>query len=174
MSLHFILIASYLGLQCIIAQEAANPTVQPTNFLGEDTPYQVIPSSADIAPDSSSTDVSTQNVRGTWLYGYTGCKKVFGDGAKAKIDNAYYDAWLMSNVAGVASNIDWNNAAALEFLGAPGLNKGEQPQIQAVFANAATVIYSNKNPFQHYIKVRCDDPSHRCQNRPDRDPCKPK
>jgi len=62
----------------------------------------------------------------------------------------------------VASNIDWNNAAALEFLGAPGLNKGQQTQIQAVFANVATMIYSYKNPFQHYIKVRCDDPAKLC------------
>ncbi len=37
----------------------------------------------------------------------------------------------MSNTAGVAFDIDWNNAAAVEFLRAPGLNK--QPQIQAVF-----------------------------------------
>lgn len=40
-----------------------------------------------------------------------------------KIGNAYYDTWLMSNIAGVASDIDWNSAAALEFLGVLGLNK---------------------------------------------------
>jgi hypothetical protein len=80
----------------------------------------------------------------------------------------------LSSTARVASNIDWNNAAALEFLGAPGLNKGQQTQIQAVFANVATMIYSYKNPFQHYIKVRCDDPSNLCQNRPGGNPCQPK
>lgn len=77
----------------------------------------------------------------------------------------------MSNTAGVAFDIDWNNAAAVEFLRAPGLNK--QPQILAVFKNMATVIYSNKNPFQHYIKIQCDDPSQFCPKRPDKDPCKP-
>lgn len=174
MAVRLFLVASYLVLQCAIAQEAATPTVQPVDFSGEEAPYLVIPTGTDIPPGSSRTDVSTQNSIGTWLYGYTGCKKVFGDGAKGKIDDAYYDAWLISNTAGVASDIDWNSAAALEFLGAPGLNKKEQPQIQAVFANAATVIYSNKNLFQHYLKVRCDDPFKHCQNRPDQDPCQSK
>jgi len=84
---------------------------------------------------------------------------------------------VLSSTAGVASNIDWNNAAALEFLGAPGQNQAQQSQIQAVLANTATMIYSYKNPFQHYIKVRCDDPKKRCQNKPSDDPddpCKPK
>ena len=159
-----------LLLRCTIAQESASPTVQPADFSGDDTPYQVVPTGTDIPPG----DVSALNKLGTWLYGYNDCKKVFGSGAKGKIDGAYYDAWVMSNTDQVASNIDWNNAAALEFLGAPGLNKDKQSQIQAVLANAATVIYSNKNIFQHYLKVRCDDPFNRCQNRPDQDPCQPK
>jgi hypothetical protein len=75
------------------------------------------------------------------------------------------------STAGVASEIDWNNAAALEYLGAPGLNKIQQPQIQAVFANVATMIYSYKNPiFRHYIRVRCDDNDKQCQNHPSNDP----
>lgn len=162
----------FVMLRCIVGQETASPTVQPHDLSGEDTPYRVIPTGTDIPPGSSSTDLSTHNILGTFLYGYTGCKEF--PGAKGKIDGAYYDAWVMSNTAGVASDIDWNSAAALEFLGAPGLNKAQQPKIQAVFANVATVIYSNKNPFQHSIKVRCDDPYNRCQNRPDQDPCLPK
>ncbi|KAL2803070.1 hypothetical protein BJX63DRAFT_437280 [Aspergillus granulosus] len=35
------------------------------------------------------------------------------------------------------------------------------------------MIYSYINPFQHYIKIRCDDPKKQCQNRPDNDPCQP-
>ncbi|KAJ6073323.1 hypothetical protein N7467_011408 [Penicillium canescens] len=96
----------------------------------------------------------------------------FGGGAKGKIDDAYYDAWLISNTEGVASRIDWNNAAALEFLGAPMANKDQQSEIQAVFANTATVIYSSKNPFQHWIKIRCDDPSNVCPKSNEDDPCK--
>lgn len=155
-----------LVLRCAVAQDTATPTVQPADFAGEDTPYQVIPTGTDIPPGANSTDLSAQNKVGTRLYGYNLCRNIIDPNAKAKIDGAFYDAWVMSNTAGVASGIDWNSAAALDFLGAPGLNKPQQPQIQAVFANVATVIYSYKNPFQHFIKVRCDDPVKRC-------PCKP-
>ncbi|OQE02263.1 hypothetical protein PENSOL_c002G03972 [Penicillium solitum] len=79
----------------------------------------------------------------------------------------------MSTLAteGVASKIDWNNAAALEFLGAPATNKDQQSEIQAVFENTATVIYSNINPFPHWIKIRCDDPSNLCPKSNQDDPC---
>lgn len=167
-----VLLAGYLILQCSKAQKAVTPTAKPTDFLGKDTPYKIVPTDTEIPPGFRSTNASADNFFGTWLYGYISCKKFFGTGAKEKIDGAYYDAWVMSSTAGVASDIDWNNAAALEFLGAPGLNKREQPQIQAVFKNAVTVIYSNKNIFQHDIKIRCDDPSHICPKRPDKDPCK--
>jgi len=62
----------------------------------------------------------------------------------------------------------------VEILDAPGLNVAQQPQTQAVLANTATIIYSYKNAFQHYIKVRCDDPRDKCQKRSDQDPCQPK
>ncbi|KAL4981834.1 hypothetical protein BDW68DRAFT_192642 [Aspergillus falconensis] len=128
----------------------------PANLLGEEAPYRVIPDGVEVEPD---------NLMGTWLTKYVGCEKKFGAGAKGKIDEAYYDAWTISNTAGVVSDIDWNHAAALEFLGAPGLNKAAQPKIQAVFANTATMIYSYKNYFfQHTIKIRCDDPEKLCKN----------
>ena len=173
MHLKSISVVLFFVIRCAISQDSATPvtTAQPLDFAGEDTPYQVTPTGTDIPPGATG-DVGTQNILGTWLYGYTGCKKY--PGAKGKIDGAYYDAWQLSNTEGVASDIDWNNAAALEFLGPPGLNRNQQAEIQAVLAGTATVIYSNKNPFQHYIKVRCDDPFNRCQNRPDQDPCQPK
>ena len=160
----------FLLLPSTFAQGSAAPTVQPANFSGDDTPYQVVPNGTDIPPGS----VFPLNKLGTWLYGYNDYKKVFGKGAEGKIDSAYHGAWVISNTYEVASNIDWNNAAALELLGPPGLNKDKQAQIQAVLANAATVIHSNKNLFQHYLKVRCDDLFNPCQNRPDQDPCQPK
>lgn len=162
-----------LGLRSTAGQDSPTLSSQPEppDFAGEDTPYQIQPNPADVPPPDG---VQIQNTFGTWLYGYIGCKKQF-PGGKAKIDGAYYDSWVMANVAGVKSDIDWNEAAALEFLGAPGLNKDKQSQIQAVLANIATVIYTYKNPlFVHYIKVRCDDPLKRCQNRPKDDPCKPR
>ncbi|KAB8276872.1 hypothetical protein BDV30DRAFT_235120 [Aspergillus minisclerotigenes] len=114
----------FLLLRCTSAEP-------PADFPDNETPYRVIPTGTD-APDATGT-VSPNNIRGTYLYGYVGCEQF--KGAKGKIDDAYYDAWLIFNTAGVASNIDWNNAAALEFLGVSGLNKVQQPQIQAVFAN---------------------------------------
>jgi hypothetical protein len=162
---------SSVGYSFAKPQASGTPTAQPPDFPGSETPYQVIPTGTDIPP--GETGVSGQNKVGTFLYSYNDCNKNFGDGAKGKIDDGYYDAWRISNTAGVASNIDWNNVAAVEFLGAPGVNKDKQSQIQAVLANAATMIYSYKNPFQHYIKVRCDDPLKRCQNRPDQDSCNP-
>ena len=131
----------------------------------------VLPTGTDI-PTGAESSVAAQNEVGTNLYSYDGCSNILG--GKDKINNAYYDSWLVANTEGVKSDIDWNNAAALEYLGAPGLNTAQQPQIQAVFANMATMIYSYENPFQHYIKVRCDDPYKRCQNRPDQDKCQPK
>lgn len=79
----------------------------------------------------------------------------------------------MSSLDGVKANINWNEAAALEFLGPPGLNKPQQAQIQAVLANVATMIYPYLNPFQHALHVRCDDPKKRCQNRESNDRCEP-
>jgi len=63
----------------------------------------------------------------------------------------------------VKSDIDFNSAAALEYLGPPGLNIDQRSQIQAVFANAATVYPGSiLNPFKLYIRVRCNDPFERC------------
>lgn len=64
---------------------------------------------------------------------------------------------------GVKSHIDWNSAAALEYLGPSAKNVEQQSEIQAVLANVATTIYSYKTyPVEHYIKVRCDDPDKYC------------
>ena len=172
-------ITLFVIFQCQYVQSAntlsaTTTTALPSDDSGDEPPYYLTPTGTDIPPGPTG-NANTQNKVGTHLYGYTDCKKIFGGGAKGKIDGAYYDAWVISNTAGVASNIDWNNAAALEFLGAPGLNKDKQPQIQAVLANVGTVIYSNKNlVYTHALKVRCDDPLKKCQNKPDDDKCQPK
>jgi hypothetical protein len=79
------------------------------------------------------------------------------------------------NQDGVREKIDFDSAAALEYLGPSGLNVRAQPQIQGVFSNAATVYPGSiLNPFQHYVVVRCDDPKNRCHNDDeDNDPCNP-
>jgi hypothetical protein len=59
----------------------------PADFPGDETPYRVIPDGTVVSPD---------NIVGTYLYKYLDCNKNFGGGAKGKIDDAYYDAWLVS------------------------------------------------------------------------------
>src|SRR5256885_4292724 len=73
-------------------------------------------------------------------------------------------------------NVDWNSAAALEYLGPAAFNKNQQKQIQVVFANAATVYPGSFfNPFTWYIRVRCDDPFKRCDRcNPPENPPPPK
>ncbi|MCJ1371368.1 hypothetical protein MMC20_002583 [Loxospora ochrophaea] len=123
----------------------------------------------DNLPPSNQTsgNVTAQgNWVGTSLYGYNGCKKA--GFSKAKINNAYYDMWKLTNRDGIKKNIDWNSAAALEFLGPPANNGVQQESIQQLFDTAASVTYSNLNPYAHYIHVRCDDPRKDCSNQ-----CKP-
>src|SRR5271170_4195899 len=105
-----------------------------------------------------------------WLMIMTSrCSKTW----EANIEEAYDDFRTLSNTEGVLSNIDWNSAAALEYLGPPGFNKRQQSQIQAVFANAATVYPGSFfNPLRWYIRVRCDDPRQRCVDTGN-DPCNP-
>jgi hypothetical protein len=90
------------------------------------------------------------------------------------IKEAYDDFKTLSHTDGVFQNIDWNSAAALEYLGPAAFNKDQQKQIQAVFANAATVCPGSFfNPFRWYIRVCCDDPFKRCTRDNGDDPCDP-
>ncbi|KIW10169.1 hypothetical protein PV08_11130 [Exophiala spinifera] len=126
----------------------------------------------DLPPELVATaypDLNDTNLRGTWLWGFNGCDNV----QTANIKEAYNDFKTLSNTEGVLSNIDWNSAAALEYLGPPGFNKKQRKQIQAVFANAATVYPGSfANPFRLWIRVRCDDPFKKCTDdcNPPQDP----
>ncbi|KAL8806443.1 MAG: hypothetical protein Q9182_001358 [Xanthomendoza sp. 2 TL-2023] len=146
-----------------VSPGASGIPAQPTNFNSGEQPYRITP------PNGTA---GANNLIGTWLYGYDGCHAK-SPNYKGNIDEAYYDQWLMTNTHGVASDINWNEAAALEFLGPPGINGPRQSQIQAVLANIATVIYSYKDPAEHYIHVRCDDPSRECSQPSGNDPCNP-
>lgn len=73
-----------------VLTQAASSVPVPSDFPGSETPYQVTPTGVD-AP------VATVNNKvGTFLYLYYKCKENFGPGAKGKIDQAYYDAWILS------------------------------------------------------------------------------
>lgn len=62
------------------------------------------------------------------LIGYEGCGTDQG-GQKDKIDEAFRQAKDIFDVVRDA-NIDWNSAAAVEFLGPPGFNQNMQSVIQ--------------------------------------------
>lgn len=109
---------------------------------------------------------------------------------KRNIKEAYDDAHKLVSDEEIKEHLDFNSAAAFEFLGPSGLNKGEQSQIQAVFANVATV-YEGSSPYTpnwirvshiswkewcwfpitHTTQARCDDPMKYC-TRPKEDPPK--
>lgn len=160
MDLISILIMLSFVLRGILAKDIYSPSVQPANFSGEDTPFNI--------RSRANTSVSA------FLYGYIGCKEFPDPQAKFKIDEAYLDAFLLSRAPGIGSGIDWNNAAALDYLGAPGYNFDKQPEIQAVLANAAAIISTTADIPQQYIKVRCDDPAKLCQNSPGQNSCQPR
>jgi hypothetical protein len=89
-----VLLVTLLTLGLWSRQATAAPTsTTPSDFLGDESPYRVIPKDGD-APTTS--DVAGLNILGTWLYGYTECRKRFGSGAVGVINRAYYDAWLIS------------------------------------------------------------------------------
>lgn len=78
-----VLLAALTTLFLLLRYTSAEP---PADFPGDETPYQVTPTGT----------VSPDNLIGTSLYKYLDCNKNFGPGAKGKIDDAYYDAWLIS------------------------------------------------------------------------------
>ncbi|KAL6365955.1 hypothetical protein LRP88_00538 [Fusarium phalaenopsidis] len=79
-----------------------------------------------------------QNWYGTSLFGFNGCDdkdKTW----REKIIEAYSDASELVNHEDITEDLDFNSAAALQFLGPSGLNKDQQAQIQNVITNLATV-----------------------------------
>ncbi|KAJ2984320.1 hypothetical protein NUW58_g6102 [Xylaria curta] len=139
----------------------ASPTRQVTVGDTGITPDQI----RDAFPPRDPFNAS--NWFGTSLYGYDGCNDI-SEHIKGWINEDYTDANKLVNMQGVKDEIDWNSAAALEYLGPPALNKDQQQQIQAVFANTATAA-PGIAPFPNWIRVlfnvRCDDPAHACSER---------
>jgi hypothetical protein len=78
-----VLLTALITFFLLLRYTSAEP---PTDFPGDETPYRVTPTDT----------VSPENFVGTYLYRYLDCTKNFGPGAKGKIDDAYYDAWLIS------------------------------------------------------------------------------
>lgn len=92
-------------------------------------------------------EFTTQNALGTRLIRYTyvishfleyilnlltnssGCNKA-DTTWRGKINEAYSDFQKIADTAGVKSDIAWDDAAALEYLGPSAFNKNQQKQIQ--------------------------------------------
>ncbi|KAI8652238.1 hypothetical protein NCS57_01286900 [Fusarium keratoplasticum] len=113
-----------------------------------------------------------QNWYGTSLFGFNGCDdkdKTW----REKIIEAYSDASELVNHEDITEDLDFNSAAALQFLGPSGLNKDQQAQIQNVITNLATVKEGASWFTPNWIRVRCDDPLKLCIEEPD-DPDNPK
>ncbi|KAK5010505.1 hypothetical protein LTR28_009489 [Elasticomyces elasticus] len=134
-----------------------------------------LPVQADAQPEGITTEqisdafperdpANAANWYGTSLYGWDGCDNI-DKNIKGWLKEAYTDANKLVNYDGVRSGIKWDSAAALEYLGPSAFNKDQQAQIQAVFANVATVKNGASWWTPNWIRVRCDDPARRCSTR---------
>ncbi|KAM6510464.1 hypothetical protein FSOLCH5_010904 [Fusarium solani] len=113
-----------------------------------------------------------QNWYGTSLFGFNGCDEK-DKTWREKIIEAYSDANELINHEDLTENLDFNSAAALQYLGPSGLNKDQQAQIQNVITNVATVKEGASWFTPNWIRVRCDDPLNHCLKDPE-DPDDPK
>ncbi|KAI9170782.1 hypothetical protein HJFPF1_00255 [Paramyrothecium foliicola] len=105
--------------------------------------------------DSNVTDLATR------LTGWEGCDV----DERRLIYAGWQQSWKIMNLLyKEASAINFNEAAAVEYLGPPALNQGEQSAIQdELLMNLATIQPGYvTTPFDWRLHVRCDDPKNRC------------
>ncbi|KAI1282375.1 hypothetical protein F5Y07DRAFT_237858 [Xylaria sp. FL0933] len=103
-------------------------------------------------------------IAATRLINYDGCNTV----RRGLIYQGWIQSWkIMNQILKEVDNMNWNEAAAVEYLGPPGLNKGVQADIQRIFRQWATIQPGYiTTPFDWRLHVRCDDPKGKCG-----DPC---
>ncbi|KAI9762265.1 MAG: hypothetical protein M1840_001444 [Geoglossum simile] len=89
----------------------------------------------------------------THLVGFNGCD----DQSVEAIRKAWRDSWAVMDVIREI-NINWNEAAALEYLGPPGYNRPKQAAMQDILRNLGTITGRGiPSPFDWRVHVRCDD-----------------
>ncbi|KAJ0333877.1 hypothetical protein COL922a_010324 [Colletotrichum nupharicola] len=93
--------------------------------------------------------VDVQNWFGTSLYGFENC----GDGG-AIIKQAYKDANKIVNLKGVKSDINWDSAAALEYLGPPG-----KKRIQGLLTGVHATTEEDDDHDQPIVRAYSQNPS---------------
>lgn len=85
----------------------------------------------------STSDPSTRNILGTRLFGWEGCSS----DDRSRINEAYYDMSVIAETEGIYTNIQWNEAAAQEFLGPGGpIPDQRKTQIQSVSHPSTTSL----------------------------------
>jgi hypothetical protein len=98
----------------------------------------------------------------TRLVGYDGCTCCPVDQKKI-IKVAWQQSWDVMDVIREVEEINWNEAAALDYLGPPSFNVQYQATIQEIFTNLGTMNgHWAESPFDWSINVRCDDWLHLC------------
>ncbi|KAN0075850.1 hypothetical protein V8E54_007120 [Elaphomyces granulatus] len=99
----------------------------------------------------------------TRLVGYDGCN-CCGIDKRQAIKTAWQQSWDVMDVIREL-HIDWNEAAALEFLGPPGFNVQYQAVIQQIINNLGTMNgHWVELPLDWSINVRCDDWDRGCSS----------
>ncbi|KAG7412232.1 hypothetical protein Forpe1208_v008718 [Fusarium oxysporum f. sp. rapae] len=102
----------------------------------------------------------------TRLFGFEGCGG-WGSLKRKAIYSGWQQAWhMMDTVQG--KDLNWNEAAAIEFFAPPFINEEEQPAIKSTIIDTVATIRagSSFNPFQWGLHVRCDDPGKKCKCKP--------
>jgi hypothetical protein len=111
------------------------------------------------AKDMGNTQ--SANVQSVNLRGFEGCD----DYMRVAIKNGWEDAISMAH--NVKDDINFNNAAELQFLGPPGYNLNRRENIQAVFEKASGFGQGSwRVPAASRIDVyvRCDDRLDKCKS----------
>ncbi|RKK94484.1 hypothetical protein BFJ68_g15147 [Fusarium oxysporum] len=103
------------------------------------------------------TDRNVGNLA-TRLFGWQGCSTA----QSRAIYSGWQQSWkIMDAVQG--KNLNWNEAAAIEYLAPPFINEEEQAAIKKIIDTVVTIRGgSSFNPFKWWLHVRCDDPDDKC------------
>ncbi|RBA19327.1 hypothetical protein FPRO05_09430 [Fusarium proliferatum] len=101
----------------------------------------------------------------TRLFGFEGCGD-WGSLKRKAIYSGWQQAWhMMDAIQG--KELNWNEAAAVEFFAPPFINEDEQSAIKSTISPLlSSLAGSSLNPFQWRLHVRCDDPSDVCKCKP--------
>lgn len=100
----------------------------------------------------------------TRLIGWEGCTTARGM-PRAVVYSGWQQSWKLMNRMKEEANggMDFNSAAAIEYLGPPALNQGQQAAFNDIFLNLASIQPGYiTTPFDWRIHVRCDDPAQKC------------